>query len=504
MLNNRYYMIRYLQIFLSGALGVLAFSPFDLWWMSVASLTYCIILFATLPQWSGFKVGFIYGLGLFGCGVTWLFNSLYYYGQAPMVVAMSMVLLGVIVLSLFPAIVFQIFSKLRDQSACLQIVGFVGLWVLIEWMRSWVFTGFPWLALGHSLVDSPLRGVMPIFGTYGGTAVIALLSVTSACLILGLLKVSIKNLITPILVIVACVVLVDVRWTQAASQQAIKVAAVQANIMEELKWRRDLRNDIYQQHIQLSEPYLDHDVIVWPETAIPTFYDIAYQEYLHSYVERLAKIDTEIVVGAFTRTFTDEAIFNSIITLSRPTQIYSKQHLVPFGEYLPLRNFFSLFNRFVTIPASNLSPGDNLPVMTVNDRPVGVSICYEAVFARDILPALPKAQWLINVTNDAWFGDSLAPYQHLQISRVRALETGRYMVRAANSGISAIINDQGELLRGTELFKVQVVSAEIWPMQGQTPFMIWSHSAILTIMLIGLIFVFVRVKFVRSCAIIHL
>jgi len=331
MLNNRYYMIRYLQIFLSGALGVLAFSPFDLWWMSVASLTYCIILFATLPQWSGFKVGFIYGLGLFGCGVTWLFNSLYYYGQAPMVVAMSMVLLGVIVLSLFPAIVFQIFSKLRDQSACLQIVGFVGLWVLIEWMRSWVFTGFPWLALGHSLVDSPLRGVMPIFGTYGGTAVIALLSVTSACLILGLLKVSIKNLITPILVIVACVVLVDVRWTQAASQQAIKVAAVQANIMEELKWRRDLRNDIYQQHIQLSEPYLDHDVIVWPETAIPTFYDIAYQEYLHSYVERLAKIDTEIVVGAFTRTFTDEAIFNSIITLSRPTQIYSKQHLVPFG-----------------------------------------------------------------------------------------------------------------------------------------------------------------------------
>jgi len=323
-------------------------------------------------------------------------------------------------------------------------------------------------------------------------------------LILGLLKVSIKNLITPILVIVACVVLVDVRWTQAASQQAIKVAAVQANIMEELKWKRDLRNDIYQQHIQLSEPYLDHDVIVWPETAIPTFYDIAYQEYLHSYVERLAKIDTEIVVGAFTRTFTDEAIFNSIITLSRPTQIYSKQHLVPFGEYLPLRNFFSLFNRFVTIPASNLSPGDNLPVMTVNDRPVGVSICYEAVFARDILPALPKAQWLINVTNDAWFGDSLAPYQHLQISRVRALETGRYMVRAANSGISAIINDQGELLRGTELFKVQVVSAEIWPMQGQTPFMIWSHSAILTIMLIGLIFVFVRVKFVRSCAIIHL
>jgi len=490
-------MIRYLQIFLAGALGVLAFSPFDLWWMSIASLTYCIILYVLQPQWSGFKVGFIYGLGLFGCGVSWLFNSLYDYGQAPMMVAMSMVLLGVIVLSLFPATVLQIFSKLRAQPAGIQIIGFVGLWVLIEWMRSWVFTGFPWLAFGHSLVDSPLRGIMPIFGTYGGTAVVALLSVTGAYLILGLLKINIKNLITPILVSVMCVALSDVRWTQAASQQAIKVAAVQANIAEELKWKRDLRNDIYQQHIQLSEPYLDHDVIVWPETAIPTFYDIAYRENMHAYVEQLTKIDVEIVTGAFTRRPTSDAIFNSLVTLSMPIQIYSKRHLVPFGEYLPLRDLFFLFNRFVTIPASNLSPGDNAPIMIVDDRPVGVSICYEAVFARDILPALPEAQWLINVTNDAWFGDSLAPYQHLQISRVRALETGRYMVRAANSGISAVINDQGELLRSSELFIKQVVSAEIWPMQGQTPFMIWSHAAVLTIMLIGLIFVFARVKFVR-------
>jgi apolipoprotein N-acyltransferase len=339
--------------------------------------------------------------------------------------------------------------------------------------------------------------VIPVLGTYGASAVIAFLSIISALLISGRYKLCVKNLISPIAVIMICVAFLDIQWTQKAAQQPIKVAAVQANIAEELKWKRDLQQDIVHRHIELSESYLDHDVIVWPETAIPTFYDIAYQKYLATYIEQLAQTKAQIVAGTFTRSLTNDAIYNSIVKLSVPTQIYSKQHLVPFGEYLPLRDLFFLFKRYVTIPASNLSSGAGPSVMTLNDRPVGVSICYEAVFARDILPALPQAQWLINVTNDAWFGRSLAPYQHLQISRVRALETGRFMVRAANSGISAIINDHGKLIQSSELFATQVVSAQIVPMKGQTPFMMWSHGAILIILFMGLIFVFVRVKFVE-------
>ena len=490
-------MIRNLQIFFSGGLAVLAFSPFNLWWMSIASLALCITLYISHPHANGFKVGFIYGLGLFGFGITWLFNSLYVYGQAPLVAAMSMVLLGVLVLSIFPAIVFQQYAKLLSYTASVQIIGFVSLWVLIEWIRSWILTGFPWLTFGHVLVDSPLRGVIPVLGTYGASAVIAFLSIISALLISGRYKLCVKNLISPIAVIMICVAFLDIQWTQKAAQQPIKVAAVQANIAEELKWKRDLQQDIVHRHIELSESYLDHDVIVWPETAIPTFYDIAYQKYLATYIEQLAQTKAQIVAGTFTRSLTNDAIYNSIVKLSVPTQIYSKQHLVPFGEYLPLRDLFFLFKRYVTIPASNLSSGAGPSVMTLNDRPVGVSICYEAVFARDILPALPQAQWLINVTNDAWFGRSLAPYQHLQISRVRALETGRFMVRAANSGISAIINDHGKLIQSSELFATQVVSAQIVPMKGQTPFMMWSHGAILIILFMGLIFVFVRVKFVE-------
>ena len=270
-------MIRNLQIFFSGGLAVLAFSPFNLWWMSIASLALCIMVYISHPDANGFKVGFVYGLGLFGFGITWLFNSLYVYGQAPLIAAMSMVLLGVIVLSIFPAIVFQQYAKLLSYTASTQIIGFVSLWVLIEWIRSWILTGFPWLTFGHVLVDSPLRGVMPVLGTYGGSAVVAFLSIISALLISGQYKLCVKNLFAPIAVIMICIAFLDIQWTQKAAQQPIKVAAVQANIAEELKWKRDLQQDIVQRHIELSEPYLDHDVIVWPETAIPTFYDIAYQ-----------------------------------------------------------------------------------------------------------------------------------------------------------------------------------------------------------------------------------
>lgn len=486
--------MRNLQIFICGAVAVTAFAPFNLWWMSIVSLSYCLVLFYSQSQRQGFKHGFIYGLGLFGCGISWLFYSLYDFGQAPLLAAVLMVLALTAYLSLLPALCFYGCQKLARAQPTQQMLIFVVLWVLCEWSRGWLLTGFPWLSFGHSLVDSPLRGVLPVVGTFGGSALIALLAALLAKTVIHTPVHSTRDPVIFIAMLCLCASLDAIDWTQPAARQPLKVAAVQANIPEFMKWKRELREEIYQRHVDASEAFLDHDVIVWPETAIPTFYHIAEKEFISHYAHQLSQHNAEIVAGTFTHQPATEEIYNSMVTISNPPRFYSKQHLVPFGEYLPLRGLFHFFDRLVQIPASNLSPGQGAPLMIIGHRPVGVSICYEAVFGEEILMAVPYAQWLINITNDAWFGPSLAPHQHLQIARVRAAETGRYMVRAANTGISAIIDPKGEIITQSGEFTAEVVHAEIWPMQGQTPFMIWSNWGIICLLLITLLIAYGQQK----------
>ncbi len=482
--------MRNLQIFISGALAVTAFAPFNLWWMSIVSLSYCLVLFYSQSQRHGFKHGFIYGLGLFGFGISWLFYSLHDFGQAPFLAAVLMVFLLTVYLSLFPALCFYSLQKLTTASPNQQMLLFVVFWVLFEWSRSWLLTGFPWLSFGHSLVDSPLRGVLPVAGTFGGSALIALLAALIAKTVFHKPSNSYISMFTATVLVLSCWGLDSIGWTHTVAEQPLKVAAVQSNIPEFMKWKRQLRREIYQRHVDASEAYLDHDVIVWPETAIPTFYSVAEQEFVSQYAQQLSQHKAEIIAGAFTYKPSTEEIYNSVVSISDPPRFYSKRHLVPFGEYLPLRDLFYLFDRFVKIPVSNLSPGQGIPLMIIGNRPVGISICYEAVFADEILAAVPYAQWLINITNDAWFGSSLAPHQHLQIARVRAAETGRYMVRAANTGISAIIDHKGQILKQSGEFSTEVVNAEIWPMQGETPFMIWSNWGIIWLLLIALMIIY--------------
>ena len=479
--------MRNLQIFISGALAVTAFAPFNLWWMSIVSLSYCLVLFYNQSQRQGFRHGFIYGLGLFGFGISWLFYSLYDFGQAPFLAAVLMVLALTAYLSLLPALCFYCLQKLATSNGNQQVLVFVVFWVLCEWSRSWLLTGFPWLSYGHSLVDSPLRGVLPVVGTFGGSALIALLAALIAKTVMHKPTSNGRDSIIALIVVLSCWGLDAINWTQAAAQQPLQVVAVQANIPEFMKWKRELRGEIYQRHVDASEAYLDHDVIVWPETAIPTFYHIAEKEFISQYAHHLSQHKAEIIAGTFTYKPSTDEIYNSIVSISNPPRFYSKQHLVPFGEYLPLRDLFVFFDRLVEIPASNLSPGQGSPLMIIGNRPVGVSICYEAVFGEEILTAVPYAQWLINITNDAWFGPSLAPHQHLQIARVRAAETGRYMVRAANTGISAIIDHKGQIMAQSGEFTAEAVKAEIWPMRGKTPFMIWSNWGIICLLLISLL-----------------
>lgn len=475
-------MTRLLLYIFSGALGVLAFSPFNLWWMSLVSLSLLLFLLNSNQESHAFRAGYLYGLGMFGFGVSWVFNSLYDFGNAPWVAAAVMTLVAALVLSLFPAGVVKLYMQLssRVTNSVLQMLLFTCLWVLFEWLRSWVLTGFPWLLMGHILVDSPFTGIIPVLGVFGGSTIIAMIS---ASIFQALTTNSISQ--TKWLVFIGIFIalnfsLNNISWTQAAIDEPKRVAAVQANIPFEMKWDKSRRNEVYQIYVDLTSNYWDSEIIVWPETAIPTFYRVANQDFIPLFEKQLKQHDVELISGVFTYEPGSERIFNSLVTLGNETQIYSKQHLVPFGEYLPLRWIFEFFRSLVTIPMSDLSAGEGSSVVTLKDVPVGVSICYEAAYGNEINHALPEAQLLINVTNDAWFGDSLAPHQHLQIARTRSLETGRYMIRAANTGISAIIDSSGRVTEQSGQFTDAVVSGDIWPITGSTPFVRWGNWVIIS------------------------
>ena len=476
-----------------GALNVLAFSPFNLWWVSIASLSLMLVLFDQY-RGEGFKIGFLYGLGMFGAGVSWIFNSLYDYGEAPFIAAAVMVIVSTLVLSIFLALMMKLFDILQSNQTSTRVICFVSIWVLIEWIRSWILTGFPWLLLGHTLVDSPLKGVVSVFGTFGGSALIAFLSIAVFEMVNAKKQFIESWVLTISIVIAAAMLLSTIEWTDQVSDKPIKVAAVQANIPFEMKWDKSRRNDVYQAYVDLTKPYIDSDIIVWPETAIPTFYRVANQGFIPLYEKELMRNNAELISGVFTYEPGTERIFNSFVTLGGDRQFYSKKHLVPFGEYIPLRFIFNFFQTIVTIPMSDLYPGEGSSILTMNNIPVGVSICYEVTFGEEILHALPQAQLLVNVSNDAWFGDSLAPHQHLQIARVRALETGRYMVRATNTGVSALIDPQGRIVRQSGQFVEEVVSGHVWAMKGRTPFIIWGNWAIIIIMSGLLLLVFVQFR----------
>jgi len=486
-------MTRFLLYLLAGTISVLAFSPFNLWWISIVSLSLLLLLMVVNDESQPFRAGYVFGIGMFGYGVSWVFNSLYDFGDAPWIAAASMTLVATLVLSVFPASVLAIYFYITKQvsNSVIKMTVFTCLWVLFEWLRSWILTGFPWLLQGHILVDSPLSGIIPVLGVFGGSALIVVIAASVFHALTETRANQIKWVVFICVLSGAIFPLDKITWTQASSDEAVRVAAIQANIPFEMKWDKSRRNDVYQAYVDRTRMHWDSDIFVWPETAIPTFYRVANQDFIPLFEKELVKQNAELISGVFTYDPTSDRVFNSLVTLGDELQVYNKQHLVPFGEYLPLRWIFEFFRALVTIPMSDLSAGEGPSIVILKDIPVGVSICYEAAYGNEIIRALPEAQFLINVTNDAWFGDSFAPHQHLQIARTRSLETGRYMVRAANTGISAIIDPKGRIKAQTSQFVDEVVKADILPMEGSTPFMRWGNWAIISSLSVLLLLIFV-------------
>ncbi len=470
----------------AGALLPFAFAPFGFYPLAPLGMALAIIAWASATPHRAFVRGWLVGLGQFGVGASWIYVSIERYGNAVPLAAPLVTVLFVAVLALYPALVGYAARRLvRRSPALFALLAVPALWVLVEWLRGWLLTGFPWLDLGYSQTDSPLGRLAPWVGTYGVSVAVALSGGLLAVLVIGRGRLKIPVLALGVALWVAAA-LVDGRHGVAPLGDPLKVSLVQGNIDQARKWEPEEAENILATYARLSETEWGRDLILWPETAVPMFLRDA-ADFLGEMATRADASHTDLVFGVPLLGPRPGLYYNGVAVLGEGVGIYRKRHLVPFGEYFPLRAALRWLN-FMDVPMADFTPGEPDPSpLQVKGRPVGVTICYEIAYADLVRSNLPEASLLITVSNDAWFGDSLAPPQHLQIARMRALETGRYLLRATNTGISAVIDDHGRLQGVAPQFEAAVLEAEIQPMTGATPFVRWGSWPALAVMLLMLL-----------------
>ena len=467
----------------------LGFAP--LRWFPVAILTiaYLFLGWLNLSPKRAALFGFLFGLGMFGVGVSWVYVSLHNFGNMSPLLAGVAVLLFVAILSLYPALLGYLQARYFTKIAPILRLTLVmpAMWVLFEWWRGWFLTGFPWLNIGYSQSDTVLVGFAPLLGVYG----VGLITTIISGLIAAIYMARAQRLICVIAIALfwlAGFFANKIEWVEPHGEP-IKTALIQGNIPITDKWQPLKQRDILKRYLHLSTPQKDA-LIIWPEAAIPFELEMLEPWFLNALQESIKENRNEFLIGIIEGSQVNGTrhYYNSIVRF--PGKIsYRKQHLVPFGEFIPFKPIFSWLLQHLHIPMSDLSAGKgNNQIMSIAGLKAGLSICYEDVFGEELARALPKATILINVSEDAWFGRSLGPHQRMQMARLRAIELGRPILRVGNGGFSGVINHQGHIVRKSVNFRTDIVSAHVQPMQGITPYAQWRNTpAILfTLLLPGL------------------
>ena len=477
----------FILAFVLGAVTVAGFAPFYLYPLPVVTLAGLFYLWsrAERPR-AAAAIGFAYGLGLFLFGVSWVYVSLHDFGAMPAPLAAVATLLFCAFLALFPAAVGYVCARPSVAPSARFALLAPAIWTLAEWTRSWIFTGFPWLALGYSQVPSSLlAGYAPALGIYGVT----LATAASAGLLLLMCRhatgkpLFYRSALLFLLIGLGGWALKQAEWTRPAGAP-LKVSLLQANIAQDLKWNEDRiveTLETYRALAMLSKSPL----IVLPETALPLFLERVPKDYLAEFAAHARRNGGDILIGVPERLPGGE-YYNSVVSFgTAPTQTYRKSHLVPFGEFIPLRPLLGAIVGALAIPLQDFSRGaENQRPLAVAGQLVAVNICYEDAFGEEIIRQLPEATLLVNVSNIAWFGRSIAPRQHLQISQARALETGRPMLRATNTGVTGVIGPDGELREAAPEFAVATVTHRIQGYGGATLYVRWGNAAVLVLCLV--------------------
>lgn len=473
---------------LAGASLPLAFAPFGLFPLAVlAPALLFFSLFELMPR-AALRRGFLFGLGLFGVGVSWVYVAIADFSDSGVVTAVILTALFVAALAVYPALFAYGAARCWRRGALPLALWYLALlpalWMAFEWLRGWLFTGFTWLQLGYSQTQSPLAGLAPLLGVYG----IGLALAVSAGALAWLLHAGRRA--WPGVALLCGVWLVawgaqQVEWTTPAGEP-LRVALIQDNLPQATKWDPEQFNTRLDLYARLTlENLAAVDAVIWPENAVTVFYHELKEEYFDWLAAQAREQGTDIVVGVPVKRRDAAGYYTSLMVLGTQEAAYHKHHLVPFGEFVPLEGLLRGLIRFFDLPMSGFSPGPAAQApLPVAGQHAAMSICYEDAFGEELLHNFPQATLLINGSNNAWYGDSLAPHQHLEISRMRAIETGRPLVRATTTGISALADHRGQVLATAPQFEQAVLRGSVQPMQGMTPYARWGNYPVLLLLVL--------------------
>ncbi len=467
--------------FPAGIALAAAFAPVGVAPLAVLCPAFLFLLWeGAAPRTAAWR-GFLFTGGTFLAGTYWLYNSIHLVGQAPLWIALILMLGLVAIMGSYTALLGYAVARWGVASGPLRwLVLLPAGWIVVEWFRGWFLSGFPWLALGYSQLETPLRGFAPVAGVYGTSLAAALLAGAVVTLLLGRRAARLAALGLVLATVIAGALLERVEWTAPRGMQ-VSVALVQGAVPQSMKWEAGQRERTLELYAGLTAPHLGTDIIVWPEAALPAL-ERDIRPFLDSLAAAARERGSDVILGQLRRDPQTGSYYNALLALGESEQWYDKRRLVPFGEFFPVPAQVREWLRLMNLPYSDFQAGaDDQPPLAAAGETLAPTICYEDAYASEQLPLVRNSTLLVNVTNDAWFGDSTAPHQHLDISRMRALETGRPMLRATNDGVTALIAHDGTLVATLPQFQAGVLTGMVEPRVGLTPYVRFGNWPALTI-----------------------
>jgi len=460
---------------LLGAVATLGFAPFGYWYLTVLALSLLFSLAARAASGRAALLGWLFGFTHYATGVYWVYVSTHVYGGAPAWLSVGLAIALCAYLALYPALLLDLAQRLGWFRSAAGWAGVPALWVFLELVRGWFYSGFPWFSLGELSLDTPLARLLPLAGVHGVSAVLVVAAY--ALYRLGVEHDLRRRLWTGAALLAPVLTLLLPRpsfWTQPAGEP-VKVALVQSNIKQDEKWKPPMRYEALVRHWRLTQQAWPADLVIWPEVALTQPYHQVRDGYLDNLDQQAAARNAAILLGILV--FDGDTHYNSAVMVGASKGRYDKRHLVPFGEYFPIPDFLRPFMDAVGTPYRDFAFGapEQAP-LTAGPHRISLSICFEDVFGDEVRFDARDAAYLVNITNDAWFAGTGAPYQHLQFSRLRAIENGRWMARVANTGITALIDPDGALVALAPQAAQHVLRGTLEPRAGLSPYQRWGDA----------------------------